>query len=60
MYTTLKALEARLAVVVSQIANEKLTGDAFTDYKIRYVTGDLCAERNRLKQEAFRNYEVHL
>ena len=57
-YTTLAALEARLNTVVEQIANEKLTGDSFTDYKIRYATGDLCAERNRLKQQAFEEFGV--
>ena len=57
---TLKDIKSRVAAVVGQIANERLTGDSFTDYKIRYQTSELCDERNRLKQLAFDKHGVIL
>ena len=57
---SLNKIKARLKVVIGQIDNEKLTGDCYVDYKIRYQTGELCAERNRLKQQAFNDFSVVL
>jgi hypothetical protein len=57
---TLNEIKERLIIVVGQIANEKLTGDALTDYKIRYQTGELCSERFRLKMLAWDKFQVKL
>lgn len=57
---TLKQIKARLQTVVEQISNEKLTGDAWIDYKIRYTTLDLCHERNTLKSIAWTDHGVTL
>ena len=58
--STLAALRQRYNQCQDQIDNEKLTGDAHTDYQIRRVTYDLCAERNRIAQQAWDDYSFHL
>ncbi len=57
---TLKDIKTRLTAVIGQIANERLTGDTWTDYHIRYTTLDLCHERNSLKQIAWEEHGVTL
>ena len=56
----LTELRLRYKTACDQIANEQLTGDAWTDYQIRRVTGDLCAERNRIGAKAWADHKFDL
>lgn len=58
--STLKTLRQRYNVLCDQIANERLTGDAWTDYNIRKTTGDLCAARNHTGLEAWTEHQFDL
>ena len=56
----LTEIKERLIIVVGQISNERLTGDAYTDYKIRLCTSELQGERNRLRLIAWEDFGAQL
>lgn len=57
---TLTALRASYKRAQEQIANEKLTGDSYTDYVIRKETSEICDRRNGIAQDAWNEYQFDL